>query len=118
MVTQPQPRHRRALRFHSKNGRFIAILPPETLDPHGARIGFTVVATADGVSDFKASWPCSNLGNQPIRFEYESNGDLVNVSTDRDGSDLLALSQDAQEFGENVISKRRALPWPGGKPCR
>lgn len=97
------------LRFHSKSDKYIALIPREALDPTARAIGFSVVVTADGVSSFKASWPCSQLGEQPIRFEFASNGDLVDVSTDRDGDDLLALSQDAQEFGEKVIERRRAV---------
>ncbi len=88
------------IRVHSKSGRYIALLP-ESLTG-----GFSVVVTANGVSSFKSSWPCSRLGTQPIRFEFAANGDLIDVSTDRDGEDLLALSQDAQEFGEKCIARR------------
>ncbi len=90
-------------RVHSKSGRFIALLPDSM------RGGFRVVVTVNGVECFKASWPCSRLKVQPIVFEYASNGDLVDIgwSNQPDGEDLLALSQDAQEFGEKCMERRR-----------
>ena len=90
------------IRVHSSSGRFIALLPD---DLQG---GFAVVATASGVASFRASWPCSHLGEQPIRFEFAGNGDLEGISTSRDGADVLALSEDAQEFGAACLERRRA----------
>ena len=92
-------------RVHSKSGRFIALLPDDLSRP----CGFRVVVTASGVYSFRAAWPCSHLKEQPIVFEYASNGDLVDIgwSNQPDGPDLLALSQDAQEFGDRCIEKRR-----------
>ncbi len=89
------------IRVHSKSGKFIAILP-ESLQG-----GFSVCATRDGVSAMRSSWPCSRLPDRPIRFEFEANGDLVDISTSYDGEDILALSQDAQSFGEACIERRR-----------
>lgn len=76
------------IRVHSKSGNFIALLP-DTLQG-----GFSVVATETGVCRLKNSWPCSKLPERPIRFEFASNGDLVDVvGTSYDGEDLLALKQ-------------------------
>ncbi len=67
------------IRVHSKSGKFIAILP-ESLQ---------------------------GLPDRPIRLEFAANGDLVDISTSYDGEDILALSQDAQSFGETCIERRR-----------
>ena len=92
------------LRLKSKSGRFIALIPA-TLQG-----GFSVVVTANGVGSFNASWPCSRLRERPVRFEYASNGDLVDImGTQPDGEELLALSQDAQEFGDACIERRRKV---------
>ncbi len=90
-----------SIRVHSKSGKFIAILP-DTLTG-----SFDVCVTANGVAAMRVSWPCSRLPDRPIRFGFAANGDLVDVSTGYDGEDILALSQDAQEFGERVLEKRR-----------
>jgi hypothetical protein len=86
-----------SIRVHSKSGRFIALLP-ESLTG-----GFAVVATRNGVDSFRSSWPCSRLPDRPLRFEFAPNGDLVDLNTNYDGPDILALSQDAQEFGEKAL---------------
>ena len=72
-----------------------------------------VACSADDVRAFAASWPCSGLhGLQGVTFEFAGNGDLVDVTyrngnSERwDGPALVALSQDAQAYGE----KR----WNGG----
>lgn len=90
------------MRVHSKSGRYIALLPDSLMG------GFSVVVTESGVSAFNASWPCSRIPCRPIRFEFEANGDLAGiVGTNRDGEEMLALSQNAQEFGELAMEKRR-----------
>ena len=91
------------VRVHSKSGKFIALLPDDM------RGGFRVVVTSWGVGAFRASWPCSRLREQPIVFEFAGNGDLVDIgwSNQPDGDDLLALSEDAQEFGEKCMERRR-----------
>lgn len=90
------------IRVHSKSGNFIALLP-ESLQG-----GFSVVATERGVCGFKSSWPCSRLPDRPIRFEFAPNGDLVDIiGASYDGEDLLALSEDAQAFGDRAIRARR-----------
>lgn len=88
-------------RVRSKSGRFIALLPESGR-------GFVVVATANGVESFNSRWPCSRLRVRPVRFEFASNGDLVDIiGTQPDGEELLALSQDAQEFGEKCTARHR-----------
>lgn len=90
------------MRVHSKSGRFIALLP-ESLQG-----GFSVVVTECGVSAFKSRWPCSRLPERPIRFEFEANGDLVDiVGTGYNGEDMLALSESAQSFGDRAMETRR-----------
>ena len=100
-----------ALRFHSKAGRFIALVPHEALDPHGPKVGFSVVVTSLGVEAFAAGWPCSNLSDQPIRFEFDSAGNLVGQygGERANGSAVVALCEDAQNFGDKVIQRRRAV---------
>lgn len=66
---------------------------------------------------FKATWPCHGLPDSlnSIRFEFASNGDLVDIeakarngrtldSADFDGSALVALSQDAQKLAAEPIT--------------
>lgn len=71
---------------------------------------FSVSVSEREVSEFKAKWPCSGLPERSIWFQFQkSNGDLVDLSpSDIDGEALLALSQDAQAYGEkrlNLINK-------------
>src|SRR4051812_7096437 len=91
------PRHQEELvkRFRSKSGRYIALIPDSPAD------GFSVVVTLWGVEAFNSTWPCSRLKPRPTRFEFAGNGDLIDiVGKQPDGEELLALSHDAQEFGE------------------
>ena len=91
------------LRIKSKSGNFIALLH----EPLG-KCGFDVIATKWGVDAFRDRWPCSRLPHRMIKFGFASNGDLVDLNTDYDGEDLLALSQDAKEFAEKCIERRLA----------
>ena len=55
------------------------------------------------VEAFNDTWPCSELGNRALWFEYDrSNGDLVdhNLKDHEDGSAALALSHDGQVWLE------------------
>lgn len=55
------------------------------------------------VETFRRSWPCSTLPLRAITFQFDKrNGDLVDIYPYNvpDGSDLLALSQDAQKWAE------------------
>jgi hypothetical protein len=91
-------------RIRSKSGKFIALIH-ENPD-----YGFSVVATKWAVAAFIASWPCSKLQTQPVRFEFDTGGNLVDISPEQvDGADLLALSHDAQEFGEKCKRKLATL---------
>jgi hypothetical protein len=104
------------LRIISKSGRFIALIP-DTLTGN-----YSVVATECAVGSFVARWPCNGIpqhksgGYYPIRFEFSSGGDLIDLSPDPEaiapncGSAMLALSQDAQEFAESAIARRRNIP--------
>lgn len=99
-------------RVHSKSGKYIALLPDAEERAKGIR-GFSVVVTANGVGSFISSWPCSRLHEYPIRFDYAENGDLVDIIGNQpDGEDLLALSQDAQEWGEKILAKQLLPPKP------
>jgi hypothetical protein len=73
--------------------------------------GNRVCVSRDDVADFRSQWPCSGLPDKAMWFEFESNGDLVDVGpmdTSRfDGPDLLALSQNAQEYLESLRKGRR-----------
>ena len=89
-------------RVRSRSGRYIALLP----DPPAT--GLSVVVTVWGVAAFNATWPCSRLKERATRFEFAGNGDLVDiVGSQPDGEELLALSQDAQTFGERCKQKLR-----------
>lgn len=91
------------MRFRSKSGRFIALIP----DPPAE--GFSVVATRWGVEYFNFNWPCSRLREQPVRFEFAANGDLIGIDGRQpDGEELLALSHDAQAFGERCKRRLRS----------
>ncbi len=98
------------IRVHSKSGRFIALLPDTFTG------GFDVVVTANGVGSFANSWPCSGLSDGPIRFEFDSGGNLVGIpygdSERADGSAMVALSEDAQAFGDKAMDKRRKQAQP------
>lgn len=65
---------------------------------------YTVQVSKREVEQFKASYPCSGLPDRAIWFQFDKrNGDLVDMpswASRYDGSGLLALSQDAQAFGE------------------
>jgi hypothetical protein len=67
------------------------------------------VVVASKVDAFLDSWPCNGVNwRGPIRFEYSSNGDLVDMwPSDIDGEAILALSEDAQNFGDKCCEKRR-----------
>jgi len=100
-------------RIKSKSGRFIALVGAKNQN-------YSVCVTAAAVEAFCDSWPCSRLPHhQPIRFEFQPNGDLVDIDNsfwwkggfgtgtgcDYDGEDLLALSQDASNFGGRMYDK-------------
>lgn len=67
----------------------------------------------DALDKFKRSWPCHGLPDElhSISFEFAGNGALIDIeafddtgkpldSAEFDGPALLALSQDAQKFGD------------------
>jgi len=90
------------VRWYSKSGKFIAMV---NADGTG---GFSVTVTRRGVEDFTYGWPCSRNMRGPIHFEFESTDDLIDLhGTAQDGYDLLALLQDAAEFGTKAREKQR-----------
>lgn len=62
---------------------------------------FTVHVLTEDVVEFKRTWPCSDLPDRPIRFEFDKrNGDLVDMHpTSIDGADASALAADARAQG-------------------
>lgn len=66
---------------------------------------YSVRVSRQGVSDFKDRWPCSTLPDRSVWFQFDKrNGDLVDMHpSDMDGSDVLALSQDAQAYGKQIL---------------
>lgn len=67
---------------------------------------FSVSVSADDVDSFKEQWPCNGMPSRPIWFQFDKrNGDLVDMRPSNweeqgaDGSAMLALSQDAQNYG-------------------
>lgn len=84
---------------------------------------FTVTCTRRDVAAFKRAYPCSDIPDIAIAFEFEKrNGDLCGIQCRRDtaefdGPALVALSIDAYEFGEAHRVKYYRLVWaPEGKP--
>lgn len=79
---------------------------------------YSVQVTRAEVEGFKDSWPCSTLPDRAITFQYDKrNGDLVDItpdSADFDGPDLLALSQDAQSYGQRQIARAEARAFDRG----
>lgn len=68
---------------------------------------YTVQCSTRDVETFKASWPCSGLPSLPIAFQFDKRtGDLVDIlcrrdSSSFDGPSLVALSEDAQQYGKS-----------------
>jgi hypothetical protein len=71
---------------------------------------YRVAVSAEEVYQFNTRWPCSELSaNHGLSFTFDKrNGDLVdhNARQFEDGSALVALSQDAQKYGEAQLKKR------------
>jgi hypothetical protein len=65
--------------------------------------GYVVEVSESEVYAFARSWPGSSLRDHEgsISFSFEPNGDLVDMNpNDIDGSDVAALSEDAQRWAE------------------
>lgn len=65
-------------------------------------INRTVIVSRAEVQAFRRRWPCSGLPDRKIAFEFDTDWNLVDISTDYDGPDILALSQDASDFGRRA----------------
>lgn len=83
---------------------------------------FTVSCSRRDVDAFKRTYPCSGLPDTAIAFQFDKcNGDLVDIfcrkdSASFDGPALVALSEDAQKFGDARRFKTYRLVWsPEGK---
>lgn len=68
---------------------------------------FRVTVSANEVYEFRRRWPCSGLSTEHgVSFTFDKrNGDLVDVHHpgSEDGPALVALSQDAQAYGEKKL---------------
>lgn len=61
---------------------------------------YRVTVSENEVDEFNRRWPCSSLrGRQSFTFEKRS-GDLVDRSGRGDGSEAVALSEDAEAYGK------------------
>jgi hypothetical protein len=64
---------------------------------------YTVTVSEREVDDFNRKWPGSTLrGRQSFQFD-KRNGDLVDRTGEGDGSEAVALSQDAQTYGKERL---------------
>lgn len=71
---------------------------------------FNVTVSRSEVNDFRQTWPCSDLPDKAICFQFDNGGDLIDIWPDNiDGLDVLALSQDAQSYG----LERKEKKWRG-----
>lgn len=69
---------------------------------------FVVTVSSREVADWNGCWPCSSLrGRQMFEFEKRS-GDLVDREGTGDGSEAVALSEDAQAYGCAKLGIRNA----------
>jgi hypothetical protein len=60
---------------------------------------YCVTVSEREVDEFNRRWPCSSLtGHQSFTFD-KRNGDLVDREGNGDGSEAVALSNDAQAYG-------------------
>jgi hypothetical protein len=85
---------------------------------------FRVTVSEDEVRSWKRRWPASGLKNKGYSFVFEKeNGDLVDTSvgSSDDGAAAVAMSEDAQEWGERRLGLDTGHPtsgeWPWGKPA-
>lgn len=70
---------------------------------------FVVYVSEREVDEFNRRWPCSALrGRYSFTFDKRT-GDLVDMTGIGDGSEHVALSQDAQTYGEGKLGV--AYPW-------
>lgn len=78
---------------------------------HKGGTAFGVTVGQPEVHEFKRQWPASGLGSGPYYFEFDSRGNLVDVEGPgaqswADGPALVALSEDAQEYGKCRMQQR------------
>ena len=67
---------------------------------------FRVTVSDREVDEFNRQWPCSTLdGAQSFTFQ-KSNGDLVDRAGRGDGSEAVALADDAKRYGQKRLRAR------------
>ena len=72
---------------------------------YGSGSQFTVTVSAREVEAFNSRWQCSSLvGAQSFTFDR---GDLVDRNGKGDGEEAVALSHDAQRYGEARVNRCR-----------
>lgn len=72
---------------------------------------FTVTCNETDVYEFKRQFPCSGLPDCGIAFEFDANGDLVDIRCRQayeDGAGISALAEDAKIYGMTRLVTR---PW-------
>lgn len=81
---------------------------------------YSVSISADEVRAFKAQWPCSGMPEASLWVQFDKrNGDLVDMRPSNweekgaDGSAMLALIGDAQEFALRKLNP----PCGADSPC-
>jgi len=64
---------------------------------------YRVAMSEREVLNFNRQWPCSHL-DKACSFTFDKrNGDLIDTTCNVDGSEVVALSQDAQEYGATKL---------------
>lgn len=59
---------------------------------------YTVCVSEQEVDEWNRRWPCSTLKGRQT-FTFDSNGNLVDRFGKGDGSEAVALSEDAHAYG-------------------
>jgi hypothetical protein len=67
---------------------------------------FSCTVSSAEVSAFNAKWPGSRIPVKSLWFQFDKrNGDLVDMKpSNMDGPEVLALSQDAQNFAAKKLN--------------
>ena len=71
---------------------------------------YNVTITRGEVESFNTFWPCSSLPEQTITFCFDRRGNLVDILSRHpiDGPEAVALSHDAQAFGDSYLKKKES----------
>lgn len=70
-----------------------------------------VIVSRDEVRLFNSRWPCSELRDRSYWFEFDANGDLVDVDVPEhdDGAAASAMADDCKAFLFDDVSPEWAL---------